>query len=201
MAGVFQCKKKSKPLLHAPQPSSFVWGEKVEKSIAKLRDSGWTLKSKGAQEVLLVVPLEILEKEKNLPILKDMAKGGAPKLAQISLYPEKGKLMLARLNRIDTKEQVENYRENLLEAYKLKKAIWSAQGKSSKDKTGNTHKSQTALYEQKELFVLLRDFSMEPVEEDLAKGRNYGIEVLFYNKKNPGLNSKSLIEQLETEKK
>ena len=195
----FSCKKSPKPLSRPPQPSSFVWGENVQKSAAKLQDSGWALKSQNKQEVILSVPVDLIKEEKDLAILKDLAQREAPDLAQISLYPEKGKLILARLSRIDTKARISEYQEKLLSAYGLKKALWSAQGKTTKDKIGNTYKSQAALYEQKELFVLIRHSSMEAVETRLAKGRNHNIEVLFYNKKNPGLTSENLIKQLEKE--
>ena len=118
---------------------------------------------------------------------------------RLASTPEKGKLILARLNRLDTKEQISQYKKRLLTAYELKKALWSAQGKTSKDKTGNIHKNYTALYEQKKLFVLIRSSSWETAQERLAKGRNHSIEVLFYNKKNPGLTSENLIKQLEKE--
>ena len=171
----------------------------MEKSISKLEKLGLSLKSQKELEVILVASLELSEEEKNLPILKDIGEWKAPELLQISLYPEKGKLMLARLNRIDTKEQIENYRKKLLRAYGLKKPLWSAQGKTSKDKTGNTYTSRTYLYEEDDLFILLRDSSVKASEENLAKGRNHEIEILFYNKKNPGLSSKKILKQLERE--
>ena len=199
LSAVSYCKKTPKPLSHPPHPSSFVWGKDIGESVAKLQAAGWNLKSQNKQEAILIAPLEALGKEKDLAVLKDIKPHEAPDLAQVSLYPGKGKLMLSRLSRIDTKEQISQYRKRLLKAYGLKKALWSAQGKTSQDEIGNRHKSQSALYEQKELFVLVRYSSMEAVEKDLAKGRNYNIEALFYSKSNPGLTSQSLLKQLKEE--
>ena len=192
---------KPKPLLEVPPPSYFHWGEESKKTIKSLKKSGWLLSQESKREARLIVPIE---NELNQEA-KELAKAGGieapniPSIAEITLYSRTKKLMLARILRIDTQKRTHIYQKNIEKRYKLKKILWQAKAKKSKDETGNLFQETAKLYENSKSFILLRLSHLETVEKSLDKGYNNTLELWLYSKINPGLTKETLIREIEKE--
>ena len=199
---LFACKKKPiAALTHPPKLSLFAWGKgnaSVQASLARLEKAGWKIKFRNEKRIWLIIPSE-LDAATNTPAFKKAFAGReAPALAELQLYLQNSKLILARLYRHDRVELVEAYHANLRADYGLKQTIWAAKPQISQDLTGNNFITNIDLYETSELFFTVHRSLLKEKVKSLEKGRNYHLEVAIYSKQaNQGLNAAELIKRLQ----
>ena len=196
------CKKKvMRPLTHPPKLALLAWGESgssINNTLTRLEKTGWKIKFKDKQQIWLIIPPE-LDADTSIAALKQgLAEREAPALAELQLYLQNGKLILARLHRHDRVDRVEAYYANLQTDYGLKQAIWSAKPQILQDLTGNSFTKNIDLYETQGLFFAVHRSLLQEKAKSLQKGRNYRLEVVIYSKKaNQGLDTTELIKRLQ----
>ncbi len=199
------CKKKeTDPLRYPPKASVFAWNQDVRYSLSALKKGAWSVLREDKNSVYLHVPIKAEELQ-----VQGLQHKKAPEQASLTLFLEKGKLVLARLLRYDKAKLVEEYFQAFQKNYDLKKALWAAQSterveskrdsqKKNKREQGALFAKKAALYETKKTFIVVYQHILrESKEESLAKGRTYTLEILLYSKDNPGLSSQKLITRIK----
>ena len=209
---IFQNCKKDQPLTEAINLSDLHFGKNLKISLVKFKKN-WIIQNEDKQTVSLIYQEKqkpsnkILEKLNLIPkktnIENSIINLGVP--LELKFFAQDNKLLMLRVIRNDAPNIIEEYKNNVYTKYKLVKSLWESnnvnKGNAKKEinkENEINYQKETKLFEIYCCFLVIH--FLKNINPSSVVPEQNSLEVVYFSKLNPGLNSENLIEQLKLDK-
>lgn len=196
------CKEKPQaPML--PSEGLFQWGQDPLHTAERFAKAGWQKKLRIDDQIELVVPADRETREA-------FAAGMGTEMPEnytMTLYGQKGRLVIAKIRKRDTIQKLGKWLENIKAAFHLKSPVWKSKSLTERTESGAEIHDRAEIYDTGDLFVVL-EISRSDIRDNLKvggsdvrlkDGANMEAELRLYHKQeNEGLSGEALIRQVQS---
>ena len=209
---LYQNCKKDQPLTEAINLSDLHFGKNLKISLNKFKKN-WIIQNEDKQTATLIYQdkqnpsNKILDKLNLIPKKTNTANSiinlGVP--LELKFFAQDNKLLMLRVIRNDVPNVIEQYKNNIYTKYKLVKTLWETNNvnegnakKEVKNENEINYQKETKLFEIDCCFLVIHFLKNINPSSEIPEQNS--LEVVYFSKLNPGLNSENLIEQLKLDK-
>ncbi|MCB1327652.1 MAG: hypothetical protein H7A21_08210 [Spirochaetales bacterium] len=172
-----------------PPATDFLWGQPVDETVARLEALGWEPQHQIDGEVTLTMPVET-DRDLNAANLEGLPE---PELYRIVLYAPNGSLIIARLSRTNSLEDVRSFAGRVIGAYGLGEAAVTSETQLETTETGNELSETTRIYETSDVLAVTNISEARMTEGELEDSSSGVFEIALYSKAhNEGISLEAL---------